>query len=196
MTSVIFDDSATTGVTTDSDPCIVTMNFKHDAGCPILDLYRIKLVFMENEWLIGIVLVMSGLFIGLFGLRFMRFTAAILAGVAIFVITVLLCSVFGFTTTVLGIVLTLVTAVAFGIITGLITLIAVWIAIGCLGALGGYFLGLVIYEVALMPADFSHAWAFMILTVSGVILGLFLSIKYGKEVILASTSLIGGYSVM
>mmetsp|Transcript_8257 Transcript_8257/g.11444 ORF Transcript_8257/g.11444 Transcript_8257/m.11444 type:complete len:138 (+) Transcript_8257:564-977(+) len=62
--------------------------------------------------------------------------------------------------------------------------------------LGGFFLGSLIFELTLMQFDFAHAWGFMTLTICGVIAGLALSFRYGKEVIILSTSLCGGLGMM
>ena len=195
VTDVVYDTEAVTGVTSD-DPCTVTMTLKHDKGCPIIDAYRIKLVFVNNEWLVGILAILMGGFMGLFGLKFLRPIAGCLVGIFIFSVTIVLSSMFGFFTTLLGIILTISIAVVGGILLGVITLYAIWVAIGVLGMLGGFFLGSLIYEMTLMQFDFVHAWGFMTLTICGVLLGVVLSFKYGKEVIVISTSLVGGFSVM
>ena len=194
VTGVIFD-SFDTGVTSD-DQCTVRMTFKHETGCPILDLYRLKLLFTNNEWLTGIVCIIAGLFIGLFGLRFLRPIAGILIGVAFFVLTIALSSIFELFVTVPGIVLTFVVAVIGAIIVGILTLYFIWLAIGFLGMLGGFFLAQLVYELTLMRFDFSHAWGFLALTVAGVIIGTVLAFKYGREVIVFSTSLVGGLAIM
>ena len=195
MTSAVFDESETTGVTSDN-PCVVTMNFEHENGCPIIDLYRIKLIFLEHEWVVGIFLTLAGLFSGLFGLKYLKITTAIVTSIGIIIATLILSNLFGFFETVLGIVLTCSVALALAIICGVLTVFFVWVTIGCLGVLAGFLLGSLIYETTIMQFDFSHAWGFMTLTVSGVVIGLVLSIKYGQQVILFSTSLIGGYFMM
>ena len=178
VTSVIFDDSETTGVASDN-PCVVTMTLEHEAGCPVIDLYRVKLLFMENNWMVGIVLVIFGLFVGLFGLKYLRATAAIMISFGILLATLILSSVFGFFNTLLGIIVTCTIAVLLAIICGVLTVFFVWFSIGALGVLGGFFLGSFLYETTIMQFDFSHAWGFMILTVAGAVIGLVLSVKYG-----------------
>lgn len=139
---------------------------------------------------------MLGLFIGLFGLRFLRPIAGILVFLSIFLGSILFSSMFGYFDTVKGIIITLSVGLISAIILGVVTLYAIWLAIGALGVLGGFFLGSMIYELTLMQFDFTHVWGFMILTILGVIIGIILSIKYGKEVIVLSTSLCGGLGVM
>ena len=75
--NVVFDTYDTNKVTTD-DPCVVTMTFKHEKGCQIVDLFWVNLIFMYNEWLVGIIFILAGLLFGLFGLRFLNFLASIL----------------------------------------------------------------------------------------------------------------------
>lgn len=83
-----------------------------------------------------------------------------------------------------------------GVIAGVCTLYAVWLAIGAFGVIGGFFLGSFIYELTLMQFDFFHAWGFMSITVGCVILGIILSCKYGKEVIVICSSQIGAILVV
>lgn len=161
-----------------------------------MDWYRIKLIFTENEWIIGVVNILLGCFIGLFGLRYLRPIAAIMVGLSIFFGGIIFSSIFGYFDTVKGLVLTLLISLVGGIILGIMTLYIIWLAIGALGVLGGFFLGSLIYELTLMQFDFAQAWAFMTLTITGVISGIILSFTYGKEVIVLSTSLFGGLAVM
>ena len=107
-----------------------------------------------------------------------------------------LSSIFGYLDTSLGIILSFSTALVCAIIVSILAFFVIWLAIGFLGALGGYFAGSLIYETAIMPTDFSHAWAFMSLTLTTLILGIVISIKYGREVTLFTTSLVGSYACM
>ena len=172
------------------------MTVSHADACPLIDAYRIKLLLQENEWVIGTCTILLGLFIGLFGLRFLRPIAGILIALTIFSGSILFSSMFGYFDTVKGIIITLSVGLVAAILLGVITLFAIWLAIGVLGVLGGFFLGALIYELTLMQFDFVHAWGFMTLAIIGVITGLVLSCKYGREVILLSTSLCGGLGVM
>ena len=144
----------------------------------------------------GILSLLSGFFIGLFGCRFFGLIAGILAGIFMFCLTVLLSSILGFFITVLGIVLTICIALLIGVISGVIMLYVIWLAIGALGMIGGFLLGSLVYELTLLNFNFAHTWGFMILSVFGVLFGSLLSCKYGKEVILISTSILGGYLAM
>lgn len=193
--TVVFDTYDTNQVTAD-DPCVVTMTFKHETGCPIVDLYRVKLIFIDNEWLVGLIFILTGLFFGLFGLRFLNLVASIFGFFTVFFVTLYLASIFGYLETSLGIILSFSTALVISIIVSILAFFVIWIAIGFLGALGGYFAGLLIYETAIMPTDFSHAWAFMSITLTTFILGIVISIKYGREVTLFTTSLVGSYVCM
>ena len=132
----------------------------------------------------------------MFGLRFLRPIAAILVALTIFFSSLILSSVFGYFDTVKGISITLTVGLVAAIILGIVTLYAIWLAIGILGMLGGFFVGSLTYELTLMQFDFFNKWGFMTLTVLGVVVGIILSFKHGKEVILLSTSLCGGLSVM
>ena len=178
VTSIVFDESETTGVATDN-PCLVKMTLSHADACPIIDWYRVYLIFEENDWLIGICEILLGLFIGMFGLRFLRPIAGILVAIAVFLASILFSSMFGYFESVKGIIITLSCGLVAAILLGIITLFAIWLAIGLLGVLGGFMLGSLIYELTIMQFDFAHAWGFMILVLIGVIAGILLSIKYG-----------------
>ena len=193
--SVIYDESAITGVASDS-PCVVTLTLKHDRGCPVLDAYRVKLFIQDHDWILGIASLGLGFFFGIFGLRYLRPISGTLIGIFTFCLFLFLSALFGFFSTVLGIVLTLTVATIAAVLLGILTIYVVWLAIGLLGILGGFFLGSLIYELTIMQYDFSHAWGFMSLTIFFIILGIILSCKYGRQVILFSTALMGAYFVM
>ena len=166
-------------VTADTDPCVVTMTLSHDKGCPIINAYHLKLIWFGNEWIGGTLSVAFGIFIGLYGLRFLRPIGAIIVGLTVFFCIIILSSVFEFFLTVFAIVLTIVIALIAGICLGVITIYAIWLAIGILGILGGFFLGSLIYELTLMQFQWAHAWGFMSLAIGGVVAGIILSVKYG-----------------
>ena len=126
------------------------MTVSHADACPLIDAYRIKLLLQENEWVIGTCTILLGLFIGLFGLRFLRPIAGILIALTIFSGSILFSSMFGYFDTVKGIIITLSVGLVAAILLGVITLFAIWLAIGVLGVLGGFFLGALIYELTLM----------------------------------------------
>lgn len=171
------------------------MTLKHASGCPVLDLYRIKLLFENHEWLVGVISILSGLFIGMFGLRYLRPIAGILIGVTVFVLIIVLSSMFEFFVTVQGIIITFIVAIISAVFLGILTLYAIWLAIGFLGVLGGFFLGSLIYELTFMQQGFSQAWGFLALTITGVIIGIVLSFRFGREFIVISTSLVGGLAI-
>jgi len=106
----------------------------------------------------GIFALLSGLFIGLYGCRFLRPTAGMLVGITTLCTTLVLSSIFGFFQTVLGIILTIVTAILISVICRVITLHVIWFAIGGFGILGGFFFGSLVYELKIMQFDFAHEW--------------------------------------
>lgn len=72
----------------------------------------------------------------------------------------------------------------------------VWIAIGVLGLMGGFSLGLMLYSIVLAFIHSGAMWAMILTAVTCSILCGVLSSKYSNAVVLIMTSVIGSYAFM
>jgi len=70
------------------------------------------------------------------------------------------------------------------------------IAVGFLGLIGGFFLGVLIYTIVLATLHKGALWIMICFSILCSIIGGFLSFKFSKQVVLFFTSLIGSYLFM
>ena len=56
-------------LTRSDNSCDFVLTLKHAGGCPFPDLYHYGMLVENNEWVIGLIDVIFGLFVGLIGTR-------------------------------------------------------------------------------------------------------------------------------
>ena len=179
-----------------ASPCSIHVTVAHAAGCPLIDTLGFARFNEENPWVMGLVMLIGGPLVALFGLKWFPYVSAGIGSVIAFMGTMVLVSVFGWMETTVGLVLCLILAVALGVLCGWIMYKTVRIAVGILGAIGGYFLGTLIYTFLLAAFDWSALWAMITFSVIFAILGGLASFKWAKTVVLTCTSGIGSYAFM
>ena len=104
--------------------------------------------------------------------------------------------VMGFMETNTGIAVSIGVSALIGFILGYFIFRTVWIAIGVLGLIGGFSLGLMLYSVILAFIGSGAVWAMALTAIAcSVICGL-LSFKFSNAVVLIMTSVIGSYEFM
>ena len=171
---------------------------KHDAGCSSggVDLEATMGWLYDNEWAIGIIYLIFGPLIALFGTGWFPYVVA--AIVAIFVIGIV-CSISlaaGWMSTGLGTGIVFAVALILGVIGGMVIRRNVKAAIGILGGVGGFFSGSIIFALIASFCEWEAAWGFWVISVSMALVGFLISCKFGKGIVLFSTSLIGSYLFM
>ena len=72
----------------------------------------------------------------------------------------------------------------------------IWIAVGIMGTVAGFFFGIFIHSIIVAATSHEHAWEMVALAIFFAILGGVLSFKWGKEIVILSTSFIGSYLFM
>merc|ERR1712051_180197 len=95
----------------------------------------------ENGWAIGIIYVIAGPLIALFGLKWFPYVTASLIAIFVIGLTVSLSMAFGWMTSTVGTVITFIVALILGILAGCVVRRNVWIMIGLLGLVAGWFSG-------------------------------------------------------
>jgi len=205
ITKITCDESITEAgnptiesVVLDSAACTYTISMKHDAGCSVggVDIEATMGWLYENEWAIGIIYLVAGPLIALFGSSWFPYVVA--AIVAIFVIG-LVCSISlaaGWMATGLGTAIVFIVALILGILGGMFIRRKVNIAISVLGAVGGFFSGSIVFALIASFCEWEAAWGFWIISVSMAIVGFLVSCKFGKGIVILSTALIGSYLFM
>lgn len=88
--------SANFSVDASSDTCRVRVAARHKAGCPQLEATAVIKFFSNNPAIGGLVFLMLGVIATFFGARVFNEIVAVVGGLATFIITLLLLSIFGF----------------------------------------------------------------------------------------------------
>merc|ERR1712079_555826 len=106
----------------------------HNAGCPTLglDTDQISAWFEQNEWCLGIIYLITGPLIALFGVAWFPYAMATLVAVFVMGAIIAVCLALGWMATTTGTVITLLVAPIVGLITGIIIRRNVWLMIGLL----------------------------------------------------------------
>ena len=142
-------------LTRSGDSCDFILTLKHASGCPYPDLYHYGMLVEDNEWVIGLIDIVFGLFIGLIGTRAFQFVAAASAGALVFIVVSLYAAFFDFISGTAGVVLGIIVALVIAILVSLIVYFVIWIAIGVLGMAAGITVALFIYNLCFID----YAWA-------------------------------------
>ena len=69
-------------------------------------------------------------------------------------------------------------ALAVGSLTGYFVYRMIWLGVGVLGVVGGYFLGTLIYSLALALLGWSSLWAMVMITIVCSVIGGYLAFKF------------------
>ena len=185
-------------VSVSDNGCVYTVAMSHAAGCTKggVDIDAAMGWLYENEWAIGIIYLIAGPLIALFGTGWFPYVVA--AIVAIFVIGIV-CSISlaaGWMATGLGTGIVFAVALILGVIGGILIRRNVKVAIGLLGAVGGFFAGTLLFALIASMSSWEAVWGFWMIAVTMAIVGFLVSCKFGKGIVLLSTSMIGSYLFM
>lgn len=185
-------------VTVDAGICEYTVDLKHDAGCPTvsIDLEAAEQWLNENQWVIGLIYLVAGPIIALFGLKWFPYVTASIAAIFVIGIVTSFSLAMGWMYTTTGVVIVLVVALIGGIVTGVLIRRNVWFMIGLLGIAAGFFIGSLLFAMIAGISDWSAVWGFWVISIATAALGCLLACKLGKPIVLLSTSLIGSYMFM
>lgn len=129
--------------------CEYIVNLKHKAGCPTVDLDVDTYLgwLSENEWAIGIIYLVIGPLVALFGTAWFPYVTAALVAIFVIGVVVSISLAFSWMVTTTGTIVTLSVALVLGIIAGCVIRRKVFIMIGLLGLVGGFFGGTLIYAI-------------------------------------------------
>lgn len=202
VTNVMCDDTITgagnarvDSVTTEG--CVYTVTLTHKAGCNTgIDAYDELQWLAENEWAIGIMYLIVGPVLALFGAAWFPYVVASL--VAIFTIG-LICSLSlaaGWMSTGLGTGIVFAVAIIVGVIVGMVVRRHIWIMVGLLGLIGGFFSGALIFALIAGMSGWDAVWGYWVFSVLLAVVGCVASCYLGKSVVIGSTALVGSYLFM
>ena len=166
----------------------------HKAGCPAGQIMNFGKFVHTYPWLFGIILVLGGPIVLLFGRRFFPWVMAGIVAVSGGFGAFMICSVLGFMETTIGLVISAVGSACIGLLAGFFVMKTGWIAVGILGVLGGFFIGSILFGMLLAITKWSALWAMIFFQIFCALVGGFLSFKFSKQVVLICTCLIGSFA--
>jgi len=174
----------------------MTVTLSHAAGCPYFDASDQLAWIEENPWLIGIIYIIAGPIIALFGLQWFPYVTSSLVAIFVMGITVSLCLAFGWMANTTGTVVVLVVAVILGVVAGILIRRNIWIMVSLLGLVGGFFAGSLVFAIIYSFSGWSTVWGFWVISCVMAAIGCVISCYLGKPVVLLGTSLVGSYLFM
>ena len=185
-------------VSTTYSDCVYEVTLKHKAGCPTigLDTEQVGAWFEKNEWVLGIVYLITGPLIALFGVAWFPYAMATLVAVFVMGAIIAVCLALGWMATSTGTIVTLIVAPIVGIIAGIIIRRNVWLMIGLLGLVAGFFSGALVFALISTASGWNAVWGYWVISIVMAGLGCWLACHFGKTVVLLSTSMVGSYLFM
>ena len=204
MTTNLYCDAANTvagsakiiSASKSADGCNYTVDLSHAAGCPTADLSDEVAWIQENMWVIGIVYIIAGPIIALFGLQWFPYVTASLVAIFVIGITTSLSLAFGWMDSTVGTIVVLIVALVLGVIAGILIRRNIWIMVGLLGLVGGFFSGSLVFAIIASLSGWNAVWGFWVISCAVAAVGCFVSCYFGKGIVLLSTSFVGSYLFM
>ena len=151
---------------------------------------------MENPIIFGIVLIIIGIPIALFGQRWFKYVCSGFGGFSAFIIAAFSAEDLGFMDETSGLWICLVVSVIIGIVIGIILYNFVKIGSVLIGITCGACIGLMLWAFISYWMTEKYIIVSLVSTIVFAVLGAVFGIKYGSKAILYGTSLIGSYTFM
>lgn len=185
----------------DTDKCQPKITIQHKSGCPVIEATSIVLFLSKHTWIGGILLILGGLVVTYYGQKFFDWTLAIVSGAIVLLFVLILASNFGtldaLTNKEASVAPTIITfLVAFGLafLAGWFLKSMLRIGGSILGAVGGFFLGFMVYNIFL---GFTESFALLLVCTLGfTIAGFVVTYKFFEQVIIYLTSFLGAYALI
>jgi hypothetical protein len=110
---------------------------------------------MHNyPWLVGILLIVGGPIVALYGRRFFPWVIAGIVSLNVLLGTLVFCSVVGFMESTITLSISIGVSFIVSGLAGWFVMKTVWIAVGILGIIGGFFMGSMIFTIFLAALGF------------------------------------------
>lgn len=151
----------------------------------------------ENEWCIGIIYIIAGPLVAIFGARWFPYIVASLVALFIIVLVCMAGLSLGWMESVGASIAIILVGLALGILAGCLIRRNIKWMLGLLGLIAGFFGGTLIYAlISGMAGGWNAVWAFWVFAVVLAIIGCVLAIYLGMPLVMVATSLVGSYLFM
>ena len=151
----------------------------------------------ENEWVIGVIYLIIGPLVAIFGARWFPYIIASLIAMFVLVLICMLGLSFGWMESVGASIAICLVGLALGIVAGCLVRRNFKVMLGLLGLIAGFFGGTLLYAlISGMAGGWNAVWAFWVFACIMAIVGCVLAIYLGMPLVMISTSLVGSYLFM
>ena len=151
----------------------------------------------ENEWVIGVIYIIAGPLIAIFGSRWFPYIVASLVALFVIVVICMLGLSFGWMESVGASIAIVLVALVLGILAGCLVRRHIKWMLGLLGLIAGFFGGTLLYAlISGMAGGWNAVWAFWVFACIMAIVGCVLAVYLGMPLVMVATSLVGSYLFM
>ena len=175
--------------------CKVRVVIAHDAGCALMASQGFATFINDYPWVLGIVFILGGPLVALYGKVFARIVATTIMCVFGTLFMIILFTSFGWMENTCGIVLSTIFAIATGLGTGFLCWHYKKVSYAVLGLVGGYFVGSVVYSICL-AIGWNSIWGMLVLSILFALAGAAATFQWPNFVVHICTSGIGSYVFM
>ena len=167
-------------------------------GCPTVPIDVDEYIgwLEDNEWVIGIIYVIVGPHIALFGTHLFPIVAATLVCVFILAVFVSMALAFGWMNTVGGSIGCIAAGLVLGVIAAILMKRHVWLLIAILGGIGGFFGGALIFSLIAAASGWTAVWGWWVICCTMAVIGGIAGWRLGAPIVLIATSFVGSYLFM
>jgi len=149
----------------------------------------------EYPWILGIVFIITGLYVAFRGVRdFSYISAGLLSGMSALFVFVFVTSL-GLMSGTVGMILSYLCAIAAAVVCWFVVRRYPTIEYWAVGGIAGYFLGFMLYCVFL-AIGWNSVWGMMVFSIAGAIAGVLFAWRYPHYVVMECTTGIGSYMFM
>lgn len=177
--------------------CSNTITITSKSACPVFGAYSVFNTIISNRFIFGPILMLLGIFVCFFGIKFVKYVEMIAAGFAVSIFFIWL--IFSNLTLAYGswaFWVTLVLSFAAGVIVMIFLGKYDWIGRAIIGGLLGFVGGFFIYNLALRFIQSNPTAVFWVVMVLCIITGIILGILIGKPILMIATGIIGAYGIV
>ena len=184
-----------------SKPCSPVLTASHSRACPVVSATGFARFFLDNAVINAPLAILFGLAIALYGRKFFPVTIFAAGGLAGFGITMILVSMVSFLSAVntrieftwVGVIVSILISACIGVFLGFILQKMQRIGAMIIGAIGGFFISVPLFELTLSWVQDDSSLVITVLSVIAAISMAVLSLKYYDNIIIFGTSILGAY---
>jgi len=147
-------------------------------------------------WLLGLIYLIVGFVIALWGVNLFPFIGASMVAIFTITVTCSLTEAFGWMDTTWGCTLCFILALTLGIVFGCVIRRNIWLLIALTGLIGGFFSGALIDSAIVASTEWNPVWFYWFISCLMGAIGCLLSCYFGKALVMVATSGIGSYLFM